>query len=648
MSIFPTQDSSGPSSTASALDSTVTTAATTAAAAAATAATASTNTFTFPDSLDAQALFDELLPLCRSISGKGYDQSLAILSRYIPFTIEEYPSGSKAFDWTVPPRWELERAVLKDSHGQVLLDSDVSALYVLNYSEPFSGRVSKQELEEHLYSDATRPDLVPYVMSYYKPRWGFCLSHKQRQELLKDDFYEVDIKTRKVQGAIKVGVCELKGKSDRIVQFSSYLCHPNMLNNELSGPIALVYLYQMLRAYPEREYTYRFVINPETIGSICYLSRHFEELKERLEYGVVLTCVASYYANDCQQGPIAPLDLRELNRATQAQAQAQSQDGTDFFKLRQALLAQLRASLNPNYLEIPISFKLSHQSLLDGLHYALQREGESQSQEQDRVKAGTKEATQTESASCSSTQEPESQLDYANNQVGDVNFANGIFSTERSLTDQERIELFIRHQQANSNKYTAATHLLKRHMSADKFMDFAYSQRIDRFVCGLAKTSKQQFMLRPFSLTGSDERQYGSALVNLPVVQASRVTYLLYPEYHSSGDNQDLFSLDSIIDSAITLFYCAQLYEKQDMQPRVSVGCEPQLGKRGLYPDLHSNVEDRKQLEQNFLQLDRLLSVLSFSDGSFSFAELCQVLDCSPLELFLLMELLRYHQLVRY
>ena len=645
MSIFPTQDSSGPSSTASALDSAATTAASTASAV---TAAAYTNTFTFPDSLDAQALFDELLPLCRSISGKGYDQSLAILSRYIPFTIEEYPSGSKAFDWTVPPRWELERAVLKDSHGQVLLDSDVSALYALNYSEPFSGRVSKQELEEHLYSDATRPDLVPYVMSYYKPRWGFCLSHKQRQELLKDDFYEVDIKTRKVQGAIKVGVCELKGKSDRIVQFSSYLCHPNMLNNELSGPIALVYLYQMLRAYPEREYTYRFVINPETIGSICYLSRHFEELKERLEYGVVLTCVASYYANDCQQGPIAPLDLRELNRATQAQAQAQSQDGTDFFKLRQALLAQLRASLNPNYLEIPISFKLSHQSLLDGLHYALQREGESQSQEQDRVKAGAKEATQTESASCSSTQEPESQQDYAHNQVGDVNFANGIFSTERSLTDQERIELFIRHQQANSNKYTAATHLLKRHMSADKFMDFAYSQRIDRFVCGLAKTSKQQFTLRPFSLTGSDERQYGSALVNLPVVQASRVTYLLYPEYHSSGDNQDLFSLDSIIDSAITLFYCAQLYEKQDMQPRVSVGCEPQLGKRGLYPDLHSNVEDRKQLEQNFLQLDRLLSVLSFSDGSFSFAELCQVLDCSPLELFLLMELLHYHQLVRY
>ena len=644
MSIFPTQDSSGPSSTASALDSAVTTAATTVSAA--TAATASSNAFTFPDSLDAQALFDELLPLCRSISGKGYDQSLAILSRYIPFTIEEYPSGSKAFDWTVPPRWELERAVLKDSHGQVLLDSDVSALYVLNYSEPFSGRVSKQELEEHLYSDATRPDLVPYVMSYYKPRWGFCLSHKQRQELLKDDFYEVDIKTRKVQGAIKVGVCDLKGKSDRIVQFSSYLCHPNMLNNELSGPIALVYLYQMLRAYPEREYTYRFVINPETIGSICYLSRHFEELKERLEYGVVLTCVASYYANDCQQGPIAPLDLRELNRATQSQSQAQ--DGTDFFKLRQALLAQLRASLNPNYLEIPISFKLSHQSLLDGLHYALQREGESQSQEQDRAKAGAKEATQTESASCSSTQEPESQLDYANDQVGDVNFANGIFSTERSLTDQERIELFIRHQQANSNKYTAATHLLKRHMSADKFMDFAYSQRIDRFVCGLAKTSKQQFTLRPFSLTGSDERQYGSALVNLPVVQASRVTYGLYPEYHSSGDNQDLFSLDSIIDSAITLFYCAQLYEKQDMQPRVSVGCEPQLGKRGLYPDLHSNVEDRKQFEQNFLQLDRLLSVLSFSDGSFSFAELCQVLDCSPLELFLLMELLHYHQLVRY
>ena len=265
-----------------------------------------------PDSIDPQALLDELFPLCRSLSGYGYDQSLDILARYIPFTIEEYASGSKVFDWTVPPRWELDHAVLKDSHGRVILDATENSLHVLNYSQSFKGRISRAELESHLYSDPTRPQLIPYVMSYYNDRWGFCLSHEQRQSLT-DDCYEVDIAARKVAGTIKVGACDLQGKSERIVQLSSYLCHPSMLNNELSGPLALVYLYHLLRAQPERYYTYRFVINPETIGSLCYISAHLTELQERLEYGLVLSCLCSYYKNGRGKESINPLDLRALN-----------------------------------------------------------------------------------------------------------------------------------------------------------------------------------------------------------------------------------------------------------------------------------------------------------------------------------------------
>lgn len=502
--------------------------------------------FVYPDSIDPQALLDELFPLCRSLTGKGYDQSLEIMSRYLPLTIEEYPSGSTIFDWIVPPRWELERAVLKDSKGKVLLDVADNALYILNYSEPFTGRVSRQELEQHLFSDENRPELVPYVMSYYKPRWGFCLSHKQRQELLVDDFYDVEIVTRKVAGAVKVGVCELKGKSDRIVQFSSYLCHPNMLNNELSGPIALIYLYHLLRAYPEREYTYRFVLNPETIGSLCYLSRHGEELKKHLEYGIVLTCLASFYKNGEKQGPIKPLDLRALNRAClfheKAKAEAAStgaapqsaMDSIDFYSLRSELISNLRSSFNQNFLPVPMSIKLSHQSLMDVLQYRLEHENCGKFDRSLSISAIEHEIAADAESSKFFTD-------------GDISFAHGIYSKKRQLSDDERLALYIEHHHMLSRLEPTAATFLQRPQESDEFIGFKYSSSIDSFFARLAQVEPDEFILRAFSFGGSDERQYGSALMNLPVVQASRVTYSYFPEYHSSGDNQELFSLDSIL-----------------------------------------------------------------------------------------------------
>ena len=146
--------------------------------------------------LNLQALFDELFPLCRSLTGVGYEQSLAILQRYIPFKIEEYPCGSQVFDWTVPQYWTLNRATLKDLQGNIILDTDVNPMHVVNYSEPFKGEVSLEELQKHLYSDPKNPRAIPYVFSYYNKRWGFCLSHKQREQLY-DDRYIVEIDTIK-------------------------------------------------------------------------------------------------------------------------------------------------------------------------------------------------------------------------------------------------------------------------------------------------------------------------------------------------------------------------------------------------------------------------------------------------------------------
>lgn len=239
---------------------------------------------------DLDHVFDTLFPICRSITGGGYRQSLDILRQHIPFDLTEVPSGTHVHDWTVPHEWTLRRATLRDESGALIIDSDLSNLHVLNFSEPFKGRVSRAELDKHLHSIAEWPDAIPYVTSYYQPRWGLCISHNQRQAL-QGDYFDVDIDVVKEPGALVYGHTVLPGKSDKRVLLSSYLCHPSMANNELSGPLAMIRLYEQLKARSDRLYTYEFVILPETIGSICFLADHGKRLQKQMIAGLVLTCL---------------------------------------------------------------------------------------------------------------------------------------------------------------------------------------------------------------------------------------------------------------------------------------------------------------------------------------------------------------------
>ena len=163
------------------------------------------------------SLFDRLWPICRSITGPGISQSLEIMQDYIPITIKEVPTGTEVFDWVVPQEWVLERAILKTETGDVILDTDINNIHVLNFSEPFSGLVTYQELEEHLYSDPSFPEAVPYVTSYYVPRWGLCISDKQRKSLRTDINYIVDIKTKKFDGCLRYGEYFLQGDTSETI-----------------------------------------------------------------------------------------------------------------------------------------------------------------------------------------------------------------------------------------------------------------------------------------------------------------------------------------------------------------------------------------------------------------------------------------------
>lgn len=241
--------------------------------------------------LKIQKLKEKLFPICRSITGNGLRESLNVIKEEVPINIIEIPTGTKAFDWEVPKEWNIRDAYIKDRNGNRIVDFKKSNLHVLGYSTPIKEKISKEELLNHIYTLPELPNAIPYLTSYYKERWGFCLEHNRLSELQEEE-YEVCIDSDLKIGSMSIGEGYIKGKTKKEVLLSTYLCHPSMGNNELSGPIVQTLLYKWLLENKENlKYSYRFLYLPETIGSITYLSLKGEELKNNVIAGYVLTCV---------------------------------------------------------------------------------------------------------------------------------------------------------------------------------------------------------------------------------------------------------------------------------------------------------------------------------------------------------------------
>lgn len=397
--------------------------------------------------------FDRLWPICRSISGDGLRESFDILKEVIPLNTYEIPTGTKVFDWTIPKEWNIDDAYIISPDGKKICDFKQNNLHVVNYSIPVDKEVDYDELIKHIHTLNNQPNAIPYITSYYKETWGFCISKKELDKLPKKGKYRVFIKSSLKNGSITYGDLVLPGKSKKEILFSTYLCHPSMANNELSGPLCLAFLYQKIKQLKNRKYTYRFIIAPETIGTIAYLSKYGMDLKNNLLAGYVMTCCGD---------------------------------------------------------NAPFIYKRS--------------------------------------------------------------------KNENSLTDR------------------LAHHVLKH--------------------------QKFKYKSIPFSVGGSDERQYCSPGFNMPVGSLTRSIYQSYKEYHTSLDNKDFISFSSMTETIELYFSFIKAFELNDYYLNTNLFCEPQLGKRGLYPSSVNPEINRKKIHNR-------MHLLSFSDGKKDLIEIAELNNTS-------------------
>ena len=246
-----------------------------------------------------------LFPINRSITGKGTKESLEIIKKQIPgFKIYKIKSRTKVFDWKIPPEWSLYDAYVLDKNKKKIINFKENNLHIVGYSQPINKLINKKELLKHTYSLPKKKNAIPYITSYYKKNWGFCVSELQKKKI-KTQYKNRDIFTAVINsklntnGNLVYGELIIKGQSKQEILISTYICHPSMANNELSGPIVSMCLINYFRNIKYLEKTIRFIFIPETIGSIAYLSKNILQLKKNIIGGYNLSCVGDERQYSC-------------------------------------------------------------------------------------------------------------------------------------------------------------------------------------------------------------------------------------------------------------------------------------------------------------------------------------------------------------
>ncbi len=416
---------------------------------------------------------NKLFPICRSITGDGVRKTLKEIKKKIPgLKIIEVSSGTKVFDWKIPPEWNIKDAYVKDISGKKIINFKLNNLHLVGYSIPVNRIISKKKLLEHLHSLPKQPNAIPYITSYYKKYWGFSVSHNQKLFIKKNyknsEKFKVVIKSSfKKKGKLTYGEIILPGKSKQELLMSTYICHPSMANNELSGPIVSMSLIKYFQKKNLNK-TLRFIFIPETIGSITYLKKNLQYLKENVVGGYNLSCLGD-------------------NRA--------------------------------------YSFMSS--------------------------------------------------------------------KYDNSLSDIAAVEAFKR---------------LKIRYKKYSFLD-----------------------------RGSDERQYNSPGIDLPIASIFRSKYGNYPEYHTSLDNFDLVNIKGLSGGFQVVKTAMNILLNYNI-PKIKILCEPQMGKRNLYP--HLSLKKTNKEVRNFMNF------IQYADGTNDLKKISKIINLKHKDTLRIYKILKKKNLI--
>jgi aminopeptidase-like protein len=249
-------------------------------------------------------LLRELYPICRSITGEGVRQTLRVIQKSLPIEMREVPTGTPVFDWSVPREWTVRDAWIRDEEGNVLVSFNNHNLHLMSYSSSFRGRLTREQLEPHLRTLPNQPDCIPYVTSYYKEDWAFCVKYASLATWPGDSF-DVLVDTSLQEGSLTYGEIVIPGSTPDEFLFSTHICHPSLANDNLSGVVVAHALAAWIGKLTDRRYTYRFVFLPGTIGAITWLAVN-ESTVARVQHGLVISGVGD-------PGPISYKRSRQGN-----------------------------------------------------------------------------------------------------------------------------------------------------------------------------------------------------------------------------------------------------------------------------------------------------------------------------------------------
>ena len=262
----------------------------------------------------------KLFPICRSITGPGTRKTLKIIKNQFPkLKIKKIKSGTKVFDWRIPPEWNVKDAYILDKYSNKIVDFKKNNLHLVGYSITVRKYLNKNQLYTNLYFLKKQPEAIPYITSYYKKHWGFCLTYNQKKKLdknySKQDIFKVVINSNfNKKGFLNYGELVLKGISSKEILISTYICHPSMANNELSGIIVSMGLINHFKK-KKLSKTIRFLFIPETIGSIAYINKNLKNMKKNIIGGYNLSCIGDERKHSCMLSKYknSPSDFALLN-----------------------------------------------------------------------------------------------------------------------------------------------------------------------------------------------------------------------------------------------------------------------------------------------------------------------------------------------